>query len=121
MRLSSPALSSALIQALRSSYAGMRSLITILSAPANLPFHPDINRRDGAGLALKPAAGSGSVGVPDVRTSFARISYLPPLATTTDVVSLKESRMKVLEITKLDRKSGIRGPKMMGEAQPQPF
>ena len=32
-------------------------------------------------------------------------------------LSLKESRMKLLNATNLDRKSGIRGPKKMGEAQ----
>jgi hypothetical protein len=32
-------------------------------------------------------------------------------------LSLKESRMKLLNATNLDRKSGIRGPKMMGEAR----
>jgi hypothetical protein len=31
-------------------------------------------------------------------------------------LSLKESRMKMLNATNLDRKSGIRGPKTMGEA-----
>src|SRR5271156_3852732 len=31
-------------------------------------------------------------------------------------LSLKESRMKSLNATNLDRKSGIRGPKTMGEA-----
>jgi hypothetical protein len=31
-------------------------------------------------------------------------------------LSLKESRMKVLNATNLDRKSGIRGPKTMGKA-----
>jgi hypothetical protein len=31
-------------------------------------------------------------------------------------LSLKESRTKVLNATNLDRKSGIRGPKTMGEA-----
>jgi hypothetical protein len=31
-------------------------------------------------------------------------------------LSLKESRMKLLNVTNLDRKSGIRGPKTMGEA-----
>jgi hypothetical protein len=31
-------------------------------------------------------------------------------------LSLKESRMKLLNATNLDRKSGIRGPKTMGEA-----
>jgi hypothetical protein len=31
-------------------------------------------------------------------------------------LSLKESRTKLLNATNLDRKSGIRGPKMMGEA-----
>jgi hypothetical protein len=31
-------------------------------------------------------------------------------------LSLKESRMKLLNATTLDRKSGIRGPKTMGEA-----
>jgi hypothetical protein len=31
-------------------------------------------------------------------------------------VSLKESRIKSLNATNLDRKSGIRGPKTMGEA-----
>jgi hypothetical protein len=36
-------------------------------------------------------------------------------------LSLKESRMTLLNATNLDRKSGIRGPKTMGEAQPQPF
>jgi hypothetical protein len=36
-------------------------------------------------------------------------------------LSLKESRMKLLNTANLDRKSGIRGPKMMGEARPQPF
>ena len=35
-------------------------------------------------------------------------------------LSLKESRMKLLNATYLDRKSGIRGPKMMGEALRQP-
>jgi hypothetical protein len=35
--------------------------------------------------------------------------------------SLKESRMKLLNATNLDRKSGIRGPNKMGEAPPQPF
>jgi hypothetical protein len=36
-------------------------------------------------------------------------------------LSLKESRMKLLNATNLDRKSGIRGQKTMGEAQPLPF
>jgi hypothetical protein len=36
-------------------------------------------------------------------------------------LSLKESRMKLLNATNLDRKSGIRGPKTMGEAPPKPF
>jgi hypothetical protein len=36
-------------------------------------------------------------------------------------LSLKESPMKVLTATNLDRKSGILGPKTMGEAPPQPF
>jgi len=36
-------------------------------------------------------------------------------------LSLKESRTKLLNATNLDRKSGIRGPKKMGEAPPQPF
>jgi hypothetical protein len=36
-------------------------------------------------------------------------------------LSLKESRMQLLNATNLDRKSGIRGPKTMGEAQPQPL
>jgi hypothetical protein len=36
-------------------------------------------------------------------------------------LSLKESRMKLLNATNLDRKSGIRGPKKMGEAQPELF
>jgi hypothetical protein len=36
-------------------------------------------------------------------------------------LSLKESRMKLLNATNLDRKSGIRGPKTMGEALQQPF
>jgi hypothetical protein len=31
-------------------------------------------------------------------------------------LSLKESRTKLLNATNLDRKSGIRGPKTMGEA-----
>jgi len=31
-------------------------------------------------------------------------------------LSLKESRIKLLNATNLDRKSGIRGPKTMGEA-----
>ena len=30
-------------------------------------------------------------------------------------LSLKEGRMKLLNVTNLDRKSGIRGPKTMGE------
>jgi hypothetical protein len=34
-------------------------------------------------------------------------------------LSLKESRTKFLSATNLDRKSGIRGPKKMGEALPQ--
>jgi hypothetical protein len=34
-------------------------------------------------------------------------------------LSLKESRMKLLNATNLDRKSGIRGPKTMGEALPE--
>jgi hypothetical protein len=34
-------------------------------------------------------------------------------------LSPKESRMGLLNATNLDRKSGIRGPKTMGEAQPQ--
>jgi hypothetical protein len=36
-------------------------------------------------------------------------------------LSLKERRMKLLNATAVDRKSGIRGPKMMGEALRQPF
>jgi hypothetical protein len=36
------------------------------------------------------------------------------------LLSLKESSMKLLaNATNLDRKSGIRGPKKMGEALPQ--
>src|SRR5277367_3605881 len=35
-------------------------------------------------------------------------------------LSLKESRTKLLNAITLDRKSGIRGPKTMGEAPPQP-
>jgi hypothetical protein len=34
-------------------------------------------------------------------------------------LSLKESRIKLLNATNLDRKSGIRGPKKMGEAPQQ--
>jgi hypothetical protein len=36
-------------------------------------------------------------------------------------LSLKESRMNLLNATNLDRKSGIRGPKTMGEAPRKPF
>src|SRR5271165_4522309 len=36
-------------------------------------------------------------------------------------LSLKESRMKLLNATNLDRKSGIRGPKTMGEPLRQHF
>jgi hypothetical protein len=36
-------------------------------------------------------------------------------------LSLKESRRALLEATNLDRKSGIRGPKKMGEALQLPF
>jgi hypothetical protein len=36
-------------------------------------------------------------------------------------LSLKESRTKLLNATSLDRKSGICGPKMTGEARPQFF
>src|ERR1700677_1170158 len=36
-------------------------------------------------------------------------------------LSLKERRMKLLNVTNLDGKSGIRGPKTMGEALRQPF
>jgi hypothetical protein len=36
-------------------------------------------------------------------------------------LSLKESRTKLLNATNLDRKSGMRGPKTMGVAQPQLF
>jgi hypothetical protein len=36
-------------------------------------------------------------------------------------ISLKESRMKLLNATRLDRKFGMRGPKTMGEALRQPF
>jgi hypothetical protein len=36
-------------------------------------------------------------------------------------LSLKESRMNLLNATNLDRKSGIRGPKTMGEALRQPL
>jgi hypothetical protein len=50
------------------------------------------------------------------RTSVARISYYAALAMTRMRLSLKESRMKLLNATSLDRKSGIRGPKTMGEA-----
>jgi hypothetical protein len=35
-------------------------------------------------------------------------------------LSLKESRMKLLNATNLDRKSGIRGPKTIGEAHDSP-
>ena len=41
---------------------------------------------------------------------------LAALATTRMRFSLKESRMKLLNVTNLDRKSGIRGSKTMGEA-----
>jgi hypothetical protein len=34
-------------------------------------------------------------------------------------LSLKESRINLLNATNLDRKSGVRGPKTMGEAQPK--
>jgi hypothetical protein len=34
-------------------------------------------------------------------------------------ISLKESRTMSLNATNLNRKSGIRGPKKMGEAPPQ--
>jgi hypothetical protein len=54
--------------------------------------------------------------VPHVRTSVARISYYATLAMTTYAALLKESRMKLINATKVDRKSGIRGPKTMGEA-----
>jgi hypothetical protein len=53
-----------------------------------------------------------------VRTSVARISYFAAVAITRVPLSPKESRMKLLNATNLDRKSGIRGPKTMGEAQP---
>jgi hypothetical protein len=36
-------------------------------------------------------------------------------------LSLKESRMIFLNATNLDRKSGIRGPKKMGEAPTNAF
>jgi hypothetical protein len=36
-------------------------------------------------------------------------------------LSLKESRTTLLNAANLDRKSGIRGPKTMGEAQPELF
>jgi hypothetical protein len=49
--------------------------------------------------------------VPHVRTSVARISYTQAVARTRMRLSLKESRMKLLNATNLDRKSGIRGPK----------
>ena len=62
-----------------------------------------------------------STGVPYVRTSVARISYYAALATTTHAAFSQRSRMKLLNATNLDRKSGIRGPKMVGEAQPQPL
>jgi hypothetical protein len=35
-------------------------------------------------------------------------------------LSLKESRMKLLDANSLDRKSGIRGPKTIGEAHDSP-
>jgi hypothetical protein len=54
--------------------------------------------------------------VPYVRTSVARISYYATLAMTRMRLSLKESRTKLFNATSLDRKSGIRGPKTMGEA-----
>jgi hypothetical protein len=68
-----------------------------------------------------PSRADRSVRVPHVRNSVPRISCYALLATTRMRLSLKESRMKLRKATNLDRKSGIRGPKTMGEAQPEPF
>jgi hypothetical protein len=54
--------------------------------------------------------------VPHVRTSVARISCYAALDTTTHAAFSQRSRMKLLNATNLDRKSGIRGPKTTGEA-----
>ncbi|HEY2013184.1 MAG TPA: hypothetical protein VGH38_06750, partial [Bryobacteraceae bacterium] len=51
-----------------------------------------------------------------VRTSVARISYLAASTATAHGVFSKENPMNSLNATILDRKSGIRGPKTMGEA-----
>ena len=77
---------------------------------------------DTAGLALKPLADPTELhGCP----MFA--PALPGFPTTQRKprprvrLSLKESRMNLLNATNLDRKSGIRGPKTTGKAPPQPF
>jgi hypothetical protein len=54
--------------------------------------------------------------VPHVRISVARISYFTAVATTRVRLSLKESRIKLIKATNLDRKSGIRGLRKTGEA-----
>jgi len=51
------------------------------------------------------------VGVPHVRTGVARIPTTQYQRQPRVRLSLKESRMKSLNATNLDRKSGIRGPK----------
>jgi hypothetical protein len=61
------------------------------------------------------------VGVPHVRTSVARISYSAALATTTYAAFSQRKPHEVAQRTSLDRKSGIRGPKTMGEAPPELF
>jgi hypothetical protein len=91
------------------------------SIPAPWPGAPHLARfsRDVGFRRPPPQACCGthnSVGVPHVRTSVARISYSQHWPRQRMRLSLKESRMKLLNATNLDRKSGIREPKTMGEA-----
>jgi hypothetical protein len=59
--------------------------------------------------------------VPHVRISVARISHSAALATKRDAAFSQRKPHKSLEATNIDRKSGIRGPKTMGEALTNAF
>jgi hypothetical protein len=77
---------------------------------------------DTAGLPLNPVAGStGPHGCPTFAPALPGFPTAQHYPRPRMRLSLKESRMKLLSATNLDRKSGIRGPKKMGEALRQNF
>jgi hypothetical protein len=97
--------------------AGMASVLPAVSAP-----HLARSSRDVGYHRLRPQTAAGlhnTVRVPYVRTSVARIPTNQHQPRQRLRLSLKGSRTNSLNAIALDRNSGIRGPKTMGEAQPK--